>query len=899
MTYPPKDEFWPNDGGIEFFIDIYDWDRLIVSPSKPSILKHSIVLCVGYFPCKLTVLSASYITQSQSSYNSSLEPFDRAKLNMVGNGSISCLDTAGCKGLILQSLLVQCNELGAGAGVSPLQIGGIVRATIKDTSCVGCTSSSDGGSIRAYGGAFVTVNHSFFLHSYSSGVGGAICAIGANVHIVGSKFSNCTSLLGGGAVAADQYVCYSSRSAADAQAEVLIEWSLFEGCSSHRSGGAVIASSITTSVRILRSEFDDCQSQGAGGAVSVLNLAAVEIIASQFSGNSAGLPGGGALFADNGRLVLHGAVCTANSAPHGGGGALFWTGDSQPEFLAWCYQGFYSDKLMMCTPHNCKGLCRPCSKGTYQTAQGATDPSACLPCDAGTFSSSLASSVCISCVVGKYSSLAGATADSVCSRCSLGAYSSSYMPSFCVACSQGSFSPFNGSSGCLSCQEGSYMSIEGATSCVSCEAGEFSHQGADTCVLCDAGKYSSTGSSSCISCSPGSFSTANGAARSEQCSLCSAGTYSDAFGASFCSDCMAGTYNLNVGSNSTISCKPCADGAISFPGSSACVMMNKLRKGILFSLSANMDDVHIDLPFNFSIFCSEYSQSVASANGLLQFGFTELTGFTAFPVFVAADWIDSFLAPFWLSMTSGYASSFLEWRSSEEITLQWTNWVAPTVSVEQSADVTQDSSLSFQISLHSNGTISFCYPELTGPGSAGDQASIGIRGGEYWSFISCYTPFIYNQMCINFNPVPNRCEMYNVTTFPMSPYAALIPLCPPGKYLSSSVVCNDCAAGKYQTGTGAVSESSCVACLSGTYSTAVGADRPESCIGCNLTLSRDCISNNSDAFLSPKQFNRMKSSASNSKDTEISVDKSSMDSFPIMSTTSKLKKDFFLRLFFS
>mmetsp|Transcript_14218 Transcript_14218/g.30377 ORF Transcript_14218/g.30377 Transcript_14218/m.30377 type:complete len:1807 (+) Transcript_14218:1506-6926(+) len=537
---------------------------------------------------------------------------------------------------------------------------------------------------------------------------------------------------------------------------------------------------------------------------------------------------------------MHGVSCAHNLALDGGGGALFWAGNIPPKFISWCREGHYPDDSSTCTPRQCALRCLPCSAGKYQTAQGSTNSSACLHCSPGTYSSMHGAAACTGCGKGNFSAPVGATSWEVCAQCSAGTYTSFDSASVCSDCMAGFFTTALGSSVCQKCDAGTFASESEATVCATCVSGSYvSEKGATICIVCNAGAFS-TSSSSCTSCSAGTFSTLAGATGAYACTACAAGTYSEVNGAAGCASCAAGTFNPLTSAASALWCTSCREGTISLPRSSACINATVSKKGRPLDLHDISGSVVVDLPFNFSIFCSEYNQTTASSNGILQFGYTLLTGTNPWPIYFESDFIDSYIAIFWMMMTSGDQSTFLEWRSADKLTLQWTNWFAVALSADGTAvEPVLTSSLTFQASLHSNNTIELCYPALAGPYADGNMASIGIRGGAFWSSVSELNPAPVNNKCLLFSPVPEQCNILNVTTYPSPSDATLVPLCPPGKYLAANAACSSCISGKYQTGYGATSESSCVECPAGTFSIARGAIGLESCTLCKGNLTSD------------------------------------------------------------
>ncbi len=102
----PNNVVWPAGTSNEFFLNVYDWDTVVISaPNNESRISSNassnllsrIELCTGFYPCALTISGAG------------------AKLNAVngvlwqsGTGSIICLKSSGCTGLQVHLLKCVC-----------------------------------------------------------------------------------------------------------------------------------------------------------------------------------------------------------------------------------------------------------------------------------------------------------------------------------------------------------------------------------------------------------------------------------------------------------------------------------------------------------------------------------------------------------------------------------------------------------------------------------------------------------------------------------------------------------------------------------------------------------------------------------------------------------------------
>jgi hypothetical protein len=139
----PKDISWCNIDRVDNFINIYDWDRLIVNDNADNALQYRLVLCAGPLPCAITLLGAG---------------MEKSSLQRMGNSSIVCLESLGCSGLNISKVKLHCSESSSQAPAlsAPLDIEGAVLR-LENSSVQGCFSQTDGGSVRAYGGAYVQV----------------------------------------------------------------------------------------------------------------------------------------------------------------------------------------------------------------------------------------------------------------------------------------------------------------------------------------------------------------------------------------------------------------------------------------------------------------------------------------------------------------------------------------------------------------------------------------------------------------------------------------------------------------------------------------------------------------------------------------------------------------------
>jgi hypothetical protein len=140
----PKDVTWPSTVKMDFFLDIYDWDRLVLDSNSENLLSVRLELCSGPLPCIFTLLG----TGLQSSI-----------LRREGKGSLACLSKAGCSALHIANVQLVCTRLDKSpAGMAPLEIRGAFLQ-MENSSTFDCQAETDGGSIRAYEGALIQVKY--------------------------------------------------------------------------------------------------------------------------------------------------------------------------------------------------------------------------------------------------------------------------------------------------------------------------------------------------------------------------------------------------------------------------------------------------------------------------------------------------------------------------------------------------------------------------------------------------------------------------------------------------------------------------------------------------------------------------------------------------------------------
>ncbi len=582
---------------------MFDWDQIIVSQSSSAVLSSHIELCKKLFPCALKLKGTEF-----------------GQVTRVGNGSVSCLGSDGCSGLLLESVGFVCNDT---ESLFPaFQIQGS-SFNISNSTFTGCISVTDGAVVRSYDNAVIYISSSDFRNTFSFGFGGAISLFGSSVYITATTFFNSTSVKGGGAIWASSFQgCYGSsekrntvldvadssfdecssqgdggavlvfsyaENTIDQYVEVEILKSSFSRCFSKMYGGAIKASGTGIVASIFDTEFEGCSSF-SGGAVSISNMAEIGLVQSSFTDNMAFGLGGGGVHLRNSALLLFESSFANNTAFQGGGGALFWQQSVIPSKVINCPPGMHDVQEACLSPiynNSCVWkTCSVCAKGTANAKGGG--PS-CDDCQSGTYSDTIQSTSCLFCTAGKYSSKQAAISDGACALCSSGTFSKDGFSS-CFLCQPGTFADSGGAAECRLCDAGKFVSVSGATTiaaCHPCNAGTFSVAGASFCSACPKGTYSNdTNASFCTICAAGFFSYNIGSTVNScgvcpagwisrdgatQCTACAQGTFSSSKGSNQCTGCDVGKYSSWTGASHSQSCLDCNAGTFSSSVSSACL----------------------------------------------------------------------------------------------------------------------------------------------------------------------------------------------------------------------------------------------------------------------------------------------------------------------------------------
>lgn len=207
----PRDTSWLNQLGLGFLQFVYDWDTIVLPSNLTVIVSSPLVLCVENLPCSIQ-----------------LNGVGPSNMQIVGDGQIVCLASAGCSSIYVRSVAFRCRN----NYKSTFKIQGSVLI-LSGSSFTDCNSDSDGGAIQAYDAALVTIETCNFTNIHSRGFGGAVAAHGSSLSITKSRLLNCTSKNGGGAVWSSAFQdCYGSDRLKNTQLDISL--SVFVQCRTGR-----------------------------------------------------------------------------------------------------------------------------------------------------------------------------------------------------------------------------------------------------------------------------------------------------------------------------------------------------------------------------------------------------------------------------------------------------------------------------------------------------------------------------------------------------------------------------------------------------------------------------------------------------------------------------------------
>lgn len=208
-------------------------------------------------------------------------------------------------------------------------------------------------------------------------------------------------------------------------------------------------------------------------------------------------------------------------------------------------------------------LCIPCAAGSVSSSSAQLS---CSPCAAGSFSVE-GQTACSSCGAGLF---ANRSASTVCEPCAAGRFSEGGSIT-CTACHAGTYQPFVGAAFCVACAAGRAQLLPSRTSCYACAPGRFqSEDHGSSCDACSVGRYQPAASgTSCLQCDTETDGlncavhncTAGWAWSIGSCRMCAPGAWSPGSAGARCARCATGTFALGNGSSTCTECSSLSTGA--------------------------------------------------------------------------------------------------------------------------------------------------------------------------------------------------------------------------------------------------------------------------------------------------------------------------------------------------
>jgi hypothetical protein len=171
---------------------VYDWDTAVLADNVTVFASSTVSLCTDLWPCALQLMG---------------EANNPGVVVLYGEAQLECLSSVGCSGISLHSVAFTCSS----NVKSAFKIQGS-NLTMSKVSFAGCRSKTDGGVVQAYDLAKVVIEACNFTDVHSGGFGGAVALHGSSLSVSGSRWHNCSSSGGGGAVWASVFQdCYGSN----------------------------------------------------------------------------------------------------------------------------------------------------------------------------------------------------------------------------------------------------------------------------------------------------------------------------------------------------------------------------------------------------------------------------------------------------------------------------------------------------------------------------------------------------------------------------------------------------------------------------------------------------------------------------------------------------------------
>jgi predicted outer membrane repeat protein len=232
------------------------------------------------------------------------------KLTINGNG-INVLAINGAGTVNVSNLRIENGNASNGGGINNLSGATLTVTNVTfsgNNSIDGNGPTDGGGAIKQWNGGTLNVVNSSFLSSTAAKVGGAIQAInGANVTVSGSTFSNNTSTLNGGAITQDGGTLSVSNSIFSNNAAG------YGGAISATSGVTLMMTNVTFNSNNVCAP--SCVNGANGGAIYQAG-GPLTVTNSTFNSNTADL--GGAIYQGGGTTTISGTSFSSNQASIGG-----------------------------------------------------------------------------------------------------------------------------------------------------------------------------------------------------------------------------------------------------------------------------------------------------------------------------------------------------------------------------------------------------------------------------------------------------------------------------------------------------------------------------------------------------------------------------------------------------
>ncbi len=199
----------------------------------------------------------------------------------------------------------------------------------------------------------------------------------------------------------------------------------------------------------------------------------------------------------------------------------------------------------------------------------------CLPCAVGSYKSAVGNVNCTACWTGSSVSVGGSSEQACCPadstvsneplRCLCNPRYTGPADGPCGACAVGKYKNTTSTDACAECTAGSFSDVNGSTGCALCPANTFSGAGAERCSACPNLTQSAGGSNASSACECVAGYT--GAGGMQPCTSCAAGTYKTVAGSGACTPCPTRTFSGAVGSSTSQTCTACHPNATSAAGS--------------------------------------------------------------------------------------------------------------------------------------------------------------------------------------------------------------------------------------------------------------------------------------------------------------------------------------------